>query len=213
MNGREMSASSGRGRDRGRSWLRWAGALAAMAMTGLLATACGGGPSPAASAGESSSATGGSTSSPSGVAYSRCMRSHGLPKFPDPDAKGNYPAVDPQHLGVSDSLYQAAEQACQPLLPTGGSLQQQTNQCLWFGNCPPALLQQLLNIEREYARCMRTHGVPNWPDPTINKGRPAFDLGSAGIDAQSTDSSQFMAKDDECRRLVGGSVPELPYTS
>jgi hypothetical protein len=142
------------------------------------------------------------------------MRSHGVPNFPDPGPKGNWSNVDPHHLGVSSSQLQAAEQACQPLLPSGGSLEEQTNQCLHFGNCPPALLQQVLNIEREYARCMRTHGVPNWPDPTIDsRGHPVFDLGSAGIDAQSTDSSQFRAKDDECRRLLGGSVPDLPYTS
>jgi hypothetical protein len=211
MNARQISDSSGRGRQRRRPSPRWA-ALAAMALTGLLATACGDGSSPAATAGGSTSATGGSTSSPSAAAYSRCMRSHGVPNFPDPDIKGNYPTVDPQHLGVSSTQYQAAEQACQHLLPTGGSLQQQTNQCLWFGNCPPALLQQLLNIERDYARCMRAHGVPNWPDPTINKGRPAFDLSNAGIDKQTTDSSQFESKDRECRRLTGGSVPKLPYT-
>jgi hypothetical protein len=141
------------------------------------------------------------------------MRSHGVPAFPDPDIKGNYQAVDPQHLGVGSSQLQSAQAACQSQLPTGGSLQQQTNQCLWFGDCPPTLLQQLLNLGREYARCMRAHGVPNWPDPTLNKGRPAFDLSSAGIDKQSTDSSQFAAKDRECRRLSGGgSVPNLPYT-
>jgi len=211
MNGREMNDSSGRGRQR-RSWPRWAAALAATALICLLATACGDGSPPATTTGVSTSTTGGSTSSPSAVAYSRCMRAHGLPNFPDPDTKGNYPAVDPQHLGVSSSQYQAAEQACQPLLPTGGSLQQQTNQCLWFGECPPTLLQQLMNIEREYARCMRSHGVPNWPDPTINKGRPAFDLSSAGIDPQSTSSSQFQSEDRECRRLMGGSVPALPST-
>jgi hypothetical protein len=141
------------------------------------------------------------------------MRSHGLPNFPDPDIKGNYPTIDARHLGVSSSRFQAAEQSCQHVLPVGGSLQQQTNQCLWFGDCPPALLQQLLNIEREYARCMRSHGVPNWPDPTINKGRPVFDVGSAGIDTQSTSSSRFGSEDRECRLEVGGSVPELPYTS
>jgi hypothetical protein len=183
----------------------WSTALVAMALTGLLATACGGG-TPAA-------ATAGTTSSPSAAAYSRCMRSHGLPGFPDPDSRGNYPTVDARHLGVSDARYQAAEQACQHLLPTGGSLQQQTNQCLWFGQCPPALLQQLMNLEREYARCMRTNGVPNWPDPTFNKGRPAFDLGSAGIDPQSTESARFEAEDRDCRGRAGGSVPRLPYAS
>jgi hypothetical protein len=54
--------------------------------------------------------------------------------------------------------------------------------------------------------------VPNWPDPTINKGRPAFDLSSAGIDPQSTSSSRFQSEDRECRRLIGGSVPALPST-
>jgi hypothetical protein len=213
MNAREMNDRSGRVRDPRRSPPRRFAALAATALIGLLTTACGdASPPAAATTGESTSATGGSTSSPSTVAYSRCMRSHGLPNFPDPDIKGNYPAVDPHHLGVSSTQYQAAEQACQHLLPTGGSLQQQTNQCLWFGNCPPALLQQLLDIEREYARCMRSHGVPKWPDPTINKGRPAFDLSSAGIDPQSTSTSQFEAKDRECRRQIGGSVPTLPST-
>ena len=206
MDGREMND----GRHR-RSWSRWAAMLIAMALVGPLATGCGGGSSPTVAKG-GSTAAGGSTSSPSLVAYSACMRSHGVPKFPDPDIKGNYPAADPQHLGVGSTRYQAAEQACQHLLPAGGSLQQQTNQCLWFGNCPPALVRQLMTIEREYARCLRAHGVPNWPDPTLNKGRPAFDLSSAGIDPQSTDSSPFVSTDSACRREIGGSVPTVPYT-
>jgi hypothetical protein len=180
---------------------RWATVLGAIALTGLLTTACGNA--------SSSPATGKSTRSPSGVAYSACMRSHGVPKFPDPDSKGNFQA-DPEQLGVSSTRYQASERACQHLLPTGGSLQQQTNQCLWFGDCPPALLQQLMDIERKYAQCVRSHGVTHWPDPTLNKGRPAFDLSSAGIDTQFPNSSRFRPVDGECRRSVGGSVPALP---
>lgn len=189
------------GRDRRRSWPRWATILGAMALTGLLATACG--------SDSSSSTTGKSTRPSSAVAYSACMRSHGVPRFPDPDSKGNFQA-DPEQLGVSSTRYQASEQACQHLLPTGGSLQQQTNLCLWFGDCPPALLQQLMDIERKYAQCMRSHGVPRWPDPTIGKGRPVFDVSAAGIDPQSTSSSRFRAADGECRGVTGGSVPRLP---
>lgn len=180
---------------------RRAAILVAIALTGLLTPACG--------SASSSPAAGRSTRSPSAVAYSACMRSHGLPNFPDPDSKGNF-QVDPEQLGVSDSRYQAGERACQHLLPTGGSLQRQTNQCLWFGDCPPALLQRLMDVERKYARCVRSHGVPRWPDPTLNKGRPAFDLSSAGIDTGFPDSSQFRSVDSECRRVVGGSVPRLP---
>jgi hypothetical protein len=141
------------------------------------------------------------------------MRSNGVPNFPDPDSKGNPPPADPQHLGVSSSRLQTAEQAYQRLLPTGGSLQKQTQQCLLYGDCPQTLLQQVLIVERSYAQCLRSHGVPTWPDPTVGaKGRPVFDLSRAGIDPQSTDSSQFQSKEAECRSLVGGSVPNLPVT-
>ncbi len=115
---------------------------------------------------------------------------------------------------ASDSRYMTAEQDCQHLLPTGGSLQQQTHQCLLFGDCPQALVQQLLTVERQYAQCIRSQGVPNWPDPTISAkgGRPVFDLSDAGIDPRTADTSQFRAKDDECRHQAGGTVPVLPFS-
>jgi hypothetical protein len=206
MYGRELNG----GRDR-RPWSRWAAALVATLLAGSLATACRGGTSARVATGPTA-ATSGSTGSPSLVAYSACMRSHGVPRFPDPDGRGNYPAADPRHLGVSSTRYQAAGEACQHLLPTGASLQQQTNRCLWFGDCPPALVQQLMTMEREYARCLRAHAVPNWPDPVLNKGRPAFDLSNAGIDPDTTNSSRFMSADRTCRRQAGGSVPVVPYT-
>jgi len=174
----------------------------------LLVAACSGSPP----SGNTSHA-GGSSTSPSAVAYSACMRSHDVPNFPDPGSGGQVPKADPQQLGVSSSQLQAAEQACQRLLPTGGSLQQQTQQCVMFGDCPQTLLRQLLTVERRYAQCMRSHGVPHWPDPTVGaKGRPVFDLSSAGIDPQSVDSSRFRSAAGKCRSLVGGSVPMLPST-
>jgi hypothetical protein len=139
------------------------------------------------------------------------MRSHGVPNFPDPDpgSGGAIPKADAQRLGVSTSQLQAAQQACQPLLPTGGSIDQQTEQCMSSGNCPPALVQQVLNLERRFARCMRSHGVPHWPDPTIDsQGRPVFaisitkDLG--GVDPHSP---QISRKEDECARLTGSPEP------
>ena len=143
------------------------------------------------------------------------MRAHGVVNFPDPNAGGRPLEVDAQQLGVSDSLYQAAEQTCRHLLPTGGSLQQLTHQCLLYGDCPQTLVEHLMTLERKYAECMRSHGVPNWPDPSISPkgGRPVFDLGGAGIDAQSTESPQFVSEDRACRRMIGGSVPSLPYSS
>jgi hypothetical protein len=165
-----------------------------------------------------SSPAGRTTSTPSAIAYSGCMRAHGVPNFPDPDSKGNLRAVAPLQLGVSTSRYQAAEHACQQVLPAGGSLQQQTQQCLLTGDCPQALVRQLLTVERKYAQCLRSHGIPSWPDPAVSPkgGRPVFDLSGAGLDPRSTaysrDSSQFGSNDRQCRALVGGTVPILPYT-
>ena len=179
---------------------RGTAAIIAAAALALLA-ACGGSPSSAGSGGSSNAV---SASSPSAVAYSQCMRSHGVPDFPDPPSSGEVPKGSAQEFGVSSSQYQAAQTACQNLYPsTGGSIQQ----CEMTGDCPQALVQQALTVMRKYARCMRAHGVPNFPDPTIgSQGRPFFDVSSVGITLQYTHSSFFDAKDRECERLVGGSA-------
>ncbi len=52
----------------------------------------------------------------SALAVSRCMRSHGVPSFPDPPRIGSRaPKPSPQQLGVSDSQFQTAVSACDHL--------------------------------------------------------------------------------------------------
>jgi len=139
----------------------------------VLVAAC----SSPSSAGGSPAAAGSATSS-SAVAYSHCMRSHGEPNFPDPPSSGLVPKADPQELGVSSSQLQAAQRACQHLYPTnGGALGASLRQCEETGDCPQAMVQRVVNDMRLLARCMRSHGVPNWPDPTVDsEGRPDFNL-------------------------------------
>jgi hypothetical protein len=190
-----------------RAWpptARTAAAIIATAALALLTAACGGSPS---STGGAPNA-GGATTSTSAVAYSHCMRSDGVPNFPDPTSSGVLPKGDAQHFGVSGSQLQAAQHACQHLLPTtGGSFQQQAQQCFLTGDCPQALVQRLLTGQRKFARCMRSHGVPNFPDPTISsRGDPFFPASEAGLSHASTHSSGFRSKVRECQRLVGGYV-------
>jgi hypothetical protein len=98
------------------------------------------------------------------VAYTQCMRSHGIHDFPDPTIGGGGISFE-THGGPGSDLdrdnpsYQAASAACQSLLPGGG---QPTS--------PPP--PQKLAIEVEWARCMRAHGLPNFPDPN---SQGAFD--------------------------------------
>jgi hypothetical protein len=80
------------------------------------------------------------------------MRSHGVPAYPDPSSGGLIPKQTPQQLGVSAAEFQAAQGACIHLVPNRG---QPT----------PAQVQQYRSVMLRYARCMRTHGVSNMPDP------------------------------------------------
>lgn len=136
----------------------------------LLTAACGSGPSH----------PGGAASSQA-VAFSHCMRSHGVPDFPDPASGGGVPKVTQQQAGVSNARFQAAQRACAQLL------QPSQAQVLH-------IVTGLLN----FARCMRAHGIPNWPDPTTDRsGQPVFDIG--GIDP---DSPRVSNTADECTHLL-----------
>jgi hypothetical protein len=168
---------------------RTSGALAVAGIVGVLA-ACGGGSSPSVARVGSTVASNGRAAAPlrgpkSAVAFAACMRSHGVPEFPDPASDGHTSlgnGIDP-----SSPQFQAAQKACQSLLPSGGSsLSTQSAS----GGISPAKQAELLR----FARCMRGHGVPNYPDPT-----------SQGIAlSQSVDpkSPQFQAATRACTKLA-----------
>jgi hypothetical protein len=108
------------------------------------------------------------------------MRSHGVPDFPDPGAGGTLPKGDAQQFGVSSAQLHAAELACHHVLPATGDLVTAASmqQCYLTHVCPSALVQQALTAGREFAQCMRSHGVPYWPDPSIEAGggAPQFEI-------------------------------------
>jgi hypothetical protein len=180
-----------------------AAAIVAAAALALLAAACGGGPSSAGSGGSPNA--GGSATTPSAVAYSACMRSQGVPNYPDPSFNGSLPKGNAQAFGVSSSQFQAARTACKHLLPNSDTtFTASLRQCLETGDCPQAVVQQALTEGRKFAQCMRNHGVPNWPDPTIDSmGRPSFNATGAGISIDSTRSSQMLSKIGHCQNQPG----------
>ena len=183
-----------------RAWpatARITAAIIATAAVALLAAAC---------SSPSSTGSGGSADSSSAIGFARCVRSHGVPRYPDPASGGALPKTSPQRLKVSSSEFNAAQRACQHLLPSTASFQRQTQQCMLTGDCPQALVRHILAAELRFARCMRSHGVPNWPDPTIDsEGRPAFNVSARGINPHH--SPQITSKIGECDRLTGSPVP------
>lgn len=167
--------------------------IIAMTVLPLLAAAC--------STSSSSPNAGGATNSQSAASYSRCVRSHGIPSFPDPNSSGQIPKATAQQLGVSDSVLQAAQAACENLYPNstqGGQTQQ----------------QQQLSAYLAFAQCMRSHRVPNWPDPTNNSHGPRFSI-SVSRDGFDPRSSQIAAKAHGCLSVLpaGSGLPLVTVTS
>ncbi len=126
-------------------------AAIALAALALLAAACSSG-SPPTGPGASSNAGGSATSK--ALAFARCVRSRGVPDFPDPNSAGEFNKTTMRQLSASNSKYQTATQACGHLLPNSG------------GGPTTAEVRQEWNGMASFARCMRSHGVPDWPDPT-----------------------------------------------
>ncbi len=130
------------------------------------------------------------------LAYVKCMRSHGVPNMPDPAANGTL-NVDfatggkdgaPVSSGINrnSSQYISADQTCRHLLPNGGVP-------------TPAQTQQALSTGVKFAQCMRSHGVPNYPDP--NPADPDV-VHLVGVDLSSP---QFQNAQKACQTLVPGS--------
>jgi hypothetical protein len=187
---------------------RTAAVIIATAGLALLVTACSASPSSTGSGGASNA--GGSANSPNAggsanarlVAFSRCVRSHGVPNFPDPQAgasNAKFPSA--QQLRVSSSQLSTAENACQRLLPVGIDDQ-----------FSPAEVPLLLRGMLPFARCMRSHGVPNFPDPAVDsEGRPIFPLSTHGISLKYSHSRRFTTVLGECQYLVPHQLGGIPF--
>ena len=157
------------------------------------------GSAPSTGSGSGASTAGGSITSQT-LAYARCMRSHGVPTFPDPDSSG-LPKTQVVNARRDDpSRFDSANTACRHLLPSGGTS---------GGNGEtPAQIAQDWTAFRKFARCMRSHGVPNWPDPTsrsTSDSRPAFNITALGLDGNSP---QLRTKAQQCASLLHlGGLP------
>jgi hypothetical protein len=143
----------------------------------LLAAGCGGrGPSGVASVAATTTAA--TTPTQNGLlAFSNCMRSNGMPNFPDPQRfVGGNVKLTLHQLGASSPQFQTAINACNHLLPTnGGSGSQETAQ------------QQRTQLADglSFARCMRSHRVSRFPDPTAQGQLTVEMVAAQGIDVHS----------------------------
>jgi hypothetical protein len=205
---------------------RWLAVLSVLAGGVLLLAACGGSPSngngavahlgttattkgatkaPSAQVGSTQSGDnpgGGGGSGPSGglgsqmamadpgasqsqiLAFSHCMQTHGDPSFPDPNGQGVLTGINPDVPG-----FQATRSHCSRLLPNDG---QPT----------PAQREQAVAQALAFSKCMRAHGLPDFPDPQILDGGAQIRLSIGGRPGSDLDpqNPRFQAAQTACQR-------------
>lgn len=87
------------------------------------------------------------------LAFSECMRGHGVTDFPDPGAGGGGINIAGTSINPSSPAFRAAQARCQKLAPGGGPASRQATE------------QQKKSLDA-VSLCMRAHGVTGFPDPT-----------------------------------------------
>ena len=154
-----------------------------MTAIALLAAACGGGPASLA----------GTSAYQKALAYAQCMRAHGEPSYPDPTSNGGF-IIDGQKDHLNGQLMRSANKTCEHLLPksrpmTAAQQRQATAQALKF------------------VACMRTHGIPDMPDPQVNSQGIEIRIGGPKGSGPKPNSPVIQAAMQACRKLIPGGPP------
>jgi hypothetical protein len=163
----------------------------------LALAACGSGsPSPTVPSLAGSSSGGSLTHLQALHLAGQCLRQHGIPNFPDPtvDATGAA-TIDKQALtGVPKALVSSALTQCRAALDRAGfHLGSQRQACTSPTHSCSAPSPKQLQALVAYARCIRAHGIPTFPDPDPTTGALSLPPGLTKL------SPVFVAAQHACR--------------
>jgi len=148
------------------------GAVAAV-LAGALAAACGG---------TARSGAHHQTEAQALLAFSACIRAHGVSNFPDPRAGGGFARDALNAVDENSPQFQSADRSCRSLGIASG-----------FDH-GPGYIQKHVQQEIAESECMRKHGVPNMPLPDA-QGQIVFPPGL------SPRSPGFQAANRRCAYL------------
>lgn len=126
--------------------------LVLVAATAILALGVAGCGSTGAPSGTVTNAGSPTPSGPSpALEFARCMRAHGVSNYPDP---GSGPGPQSSPVDPQSPAFQTAQNACQKYLPNDGQ---------------PRPMSEADRVRAvAFAKCMRTHGEPDFPDPLLS---------------------------------------------
>ena len=140
------------------------------------------------------------------VTFSRCMRADGVPNFPDPPGNGGFGLKDLAQRGsngqtmsingvsVNAPAFRAAMAKCQKYIPE-----------------PPVVsASELANVRAQavqFGRCMRSHGITNFPDPRIQTGVGGHGIAIDNGPGINPNSPAFEAARQTCQSKTGFGPP------
>ena len=168
----------------------------AAALSVIAIAACGGGGGNTTTNGNSAASGGGAQQSGAHVAYeyAACMRSHGLPNFPDPiiheSAGSGSVGIRVTAAESRSPSFKSAEKACSGILPQGNSSS---------SNRQGPSVQEFV----AFAQCLRTHGYSRFPDPNSQGQLAPQAITGAGI---NVNAPGFLATARGCLPALKGSV-------
>lgn len=181
---------------------RTVSALAALLTTSTAVAACGG---------SSPTNTAASTAShrTEALKLAECMRTHGVPDFPDPTGSGGF-GIQASANGANASINVNGH----AVNVSGPAFRTAMNKCAQYQPHGPAIsgaqLAQIKQGALRMAACMRTHGVPNFPDPKVTSGPGghgiAVQIGGPGAEPGSgrlkTQSPAFTSAQKLCQKYM-----------
>ena len=159
------------------AWKRSTSLGAAVAVA-ILAAGCGG-----SSHSSSSNSAGPHDIANKAFEFSACMRNHGVTNFPDPKVSSNGPGDTAIAMVVPAQFsqmpgFKSARKACSGILPVANNISSAQ-----VARLQQARKQNLL----AFARCLRAHGLTNFPDPTSQGQLTLAMLQQAGVDLHAPD--------------------------
>jgi len=125
-----------------------------------------------------------------GAKFAACMRTHGLPNFPDPNAQGMIQFGSAQGIDPRSPKFRSALHPCRKLLPNG------------LGPPTAAQLAQVQQQLLAFSKCMRARGIRDFPDPS-NGGLPQVQAGG-DLDPNSP---RFQADYGACKGHLPSGLP------
>jgi hypothetical protein len=161
--------------------------LLAAAASALVLAACGGSNSKPPHAGQQNKQ----------LALAQCMRARGINNFPDPTSGPGGEGLSIMATPGSQAL------TVNGVTFSGPAFTNAEKACKLFGGAagPPPISEKQKEQLVNFARCMRTHGVRDYADPTFPPGGGVMGGGPSNPSRRNAPQVRRAAK--SCNRIIG----------